>query len=158
MSNNKRTAAPLSLGSFFFIVAIIIAALVFINLAAEATSHRADASTVVLTSDDGTTETVPMDALPLADQQAVEHGLPIKGDVVRPEPAEAAEPVAEAAPTEPVTAHEIIAHTDEHGVTYTLRACESEDSWENCYWDASERGNGQGLDFIVFNGAVYYQR
>jgi len=43
------------------------------------------------------------------------------------------------------------------GPTYTLPPCASEDS-DNCYWDASERGNGQGTDFVALNGMVYYPR
>lgn len=36
-----------------------------------------------------------------------------------------------------------------------LPACEMEDS-DNCYWDASERGNGQGKDFKTLDGVTYY--
>lgn len=42
------------------------------------------------------------------------------------------------------------------GVIYTLPPCETEDAEYNCYWDASEQGNGQGTDFIVFEGQVFY--
>lgn len=38
------------------------------------------------------------------------------------------------------------------GVT-ALGPCEQEDS-RNCYWDASEQGNGQGHDFIDIGGNV----
>jgi hypothetical protein len=38
-----------------------------------------------------------------------------------------------------------------------LRDCPAEDS-RNCSWDASERGNGAGRDFIDLNGKVYYRR
>lgn len=35
------------------------------------------------------------------------------------------------------------------GATYaTLPACPTEDS-HNCVWDASERGNGHGRDFVT---------
>lgn len=36
-----------------------------------------------------------------------------------------------------------------------LPPCEFEDS-QNCYWDASERGNGVGNDFIDVDGVVTY--
>ena len=36
-----------------------------------------------------------------------------------------------------------------------LPACETEDS-ANCFWDASERGNGSGVDFHDINGVAYY--
>lgn len=36
-----------------------------------------------------------------------------------------------------------------------LPPCEQEDS-ENCYWDASTRGNGLGSSFVNIDGAVYY--
>lgn len=36
-----------------------------------------------------------------------------------------------------------------------LPPCAEEDS-QNCYWDASERGNGIGRDFIDINGQVIY--
>lgn len=35
-----------------------------------------------------------------------------------------------------------------------LPACEYEDV-SNCYWSASEQGNGQGMDFFTLNGNVY---
>lgn len=37
--------------------------------------------------------------------------------------------------------------------TLHLSACPTEDS-DNCYWDASTRGNGQGQSFAVINGTV----
>ena len=36
-----------------------------------------------------------------------------------------------------------------------LPACEYEDS-DNCYWDASSSGNGEGASFVAFRGGVYY--
>jgi len=36
-----------------------------------------------------------------------------------------------------------------------LTPCETEDS-DNCYWDASTRGNGEGVSFITLNGVTYY--
>lgn len=36
-----------------------------------------------------------------------------------------------------------------------LPACEQEDS-ENCYWDATVRGNGEGQSFVHWNGEVIY--
>lgn len=36
-----------------------------------------------------------------------------------------------------------------------LPACPSEDS-DNCYWDASTRGNGEGDSFYVVDGTVTY--
>jgi hypothetical protein len=33
--------------------------------------------------------------------------------------------------------------------------CETEDS-NNCYWDAHERGNGEGHSFFVIEDVVYY--
>lgn len=44
-------------------------------------------------------------------------------------------------------------HTDVS--KFGLPACETEDS-QNCYWDASTRGNGQGQSFIDLNGTAYY--
>lgn len=38
----------------------------------------------------------------------------------------------------------------------TLPRCESEDQLSNCYWDASEQGNGKGTDFVVIDGVVFY--
>ena len=40
--------------------------------------------------------------------------------------------------------------------TQGLPPCAEEDS-NNCYWDSSERGNGNGLDFITINDEVIYQ-
>jgi hypothetical protein len=42
--------------------------------------------------------------------------------------------------------------------TYTLEPCEEEDGSGQvaCYWDASERENGLGRDFIVLNGVTFY--
>lgn len=34
-----------------------------------------------------------------------------------------------------------------------LPPCEQEDS-TNCYWDASEQGNGQGKDFLDIGGIL----
>lgn len=45
--------------------------------------------------------------------------------------------------------------TSEYPV-YNLPACIQEDDTQNCYWDASVRGNGQGQSFVVLNGVVYY--
>lgn len=36
-----------------------------------------------------------------------------------------------------------------------LPACETEDS-DNCWWDATEHGNGAGLSFVVIEGEVTY--
>lgn len=36
-----------------------------------------------------------------------------------------------------------------------LPACETEDS-DNCWWDATEHGNGEGLSFVVIEGEVTY--
>jgi hypothetical protein len=39
-----------------------------------------------------------------------------------------------------------------------LPPCVEEDSVQiDCYWDASERGNGEGLDFIVIGGILTYE-
>jgi hypothetical protein len=38
-----------------------------------------------------------------------------------------------------------------------LPACPTEDS-ENCYWDATVRGNHRGESFINWNGVYYYAR
>ena len=35
-----------------------------------------------------------------------------------------------------------------------LPACQYEDV-TNCYWSASEQGNGQGMDFFTLDGNVY---
>lgn len=40
--------------------------------------------------------------------------------------------------------------------TYTLAPCADEGQETDCYWDASEMGNGTGQDFIVFQGQVFY--
>ena len=37
----------------------------------------------------------------------------------------------------------------------TLEPCEFEDS-ANCYWDSSERGNGQGDSFVDVDGTAHY--
>jgi hypothetical protein len=37
-----------------------------------------------------------------------------------------------------------------------LPACEYEDS-DNCYWDASSVGNGEGISFVTLNGVTYYE-
>jgi hypothetical protein len=37
----------------------------------------------------------------------------------------------------------------------TIPACATEDS-TNCYWDATEHGNGSGQSFIDVNGTPYY--
>lgn len=37
---------------------------------------------------------------------------------------------------------------------HTLPACETEDA-QNCYWDAQERGNGQGESFVDIRGERY---
>lgn len=34
-------------------------------------------------------------------------------------------------------------------------ACASEDS-NNCLWDASTQGNGEGSSFLVINDNIYY--
>lgn len=36
-----------------------------------------------------------------------------------------------------------------------LPPCEHEDS-TNCYWDAGERGNGEGVSFVDVDGTAYY--
>lgn len=36
-----------------------------------------------------------------------------------------------------------------------LPACATEDS-DNCWWDATEQGNGEGLSFVVIDGEVIY--
>ena len=43
------------------------------------------------------------------------------------------------------------------GPFYDLAPCTSDGpaESENCYWDAIERGNGVGTDFIQLNGVVY---
>ena len=38
---------------------------------------------------------------------------------------------------------------------YFMPACASEDA-NNCYWDASTQGNGEGSSFLVINDNVYY--
>ncbi len=45
------------------------------------------------------------------------------------------------------------APTDTHP---TLPTCATEDS-DNCYWDATERGNGKGRSFTVVDGVVTYR-
>lgn len=40
-------------------------------------------------------------------------------------------------------------------LSFLLPPCQSEDD-NNCYWDASIRGNQQGDSFIVVNDNVYY--
>lgn len=42
------------------------------------------------------------------------------------------------------------------GGTIVLKACEQEDS-ENCFWDATTRGNGQGRSFINIRGHIFYE-
>lgn len=37
-----------------------------------------------------------------------------------------------------------------------LPACQTEDEAGFCYWDASERGNGEGVSFYVIDGLVTY--
>jgi hypothetical protein len=64
-----------------------------------------------------------------------------------PAPAPIVEPVTEPAP--------IIEPAQDYPV-YQLPACSTEDSTENCYWDAANMGNGQGQSFVVLNGTVYY--
>lgn len=44
-----------------------------------------------------------------------------------------------------------------HAVERGYFPCEYEDSPGPCYWDASERGNGQGEDFVVVGGEVFYE-
>jgi hypothetical protein len=36
-----------------------------------------------------------------------------------------------------------------------LLPCPTEDS-DNCWWDATEHGNGEGLSFVVIDGKVTY--
>lgn len=83
-------------------------------------------------------------------------GALIMGACLAPTPNR--EPIVEAT-TQSYTAPEGV-EPEEVGavgaVEYTLIACPEEDSMENCFWDASERGNGEGTDFIVFNGVVFY--
>ena len=38
---------------------------------------------------------------------------------------------------------------------HSLEPCQFEDS-ANCFWDSSERGNGQGVDFHDVDGTAYY--
>lgn len=45
--------------------------------------------------------------------------------------------------------------TRAHAPTYTLSPCASEDS-DNCYWDATRRGNGTGRSFVTLHGVTYY--
>lgn len=40
-------------------------------------------------------------------------------------------------------------------VAVELPACATEDS-DNCYWDASSRGNGSGNSFVVRDGVVTF--
>lgn len=49
--------------------------------------------------------------------------------------------------------------TEPSGVADTgLPPCTVEDQVQpDCYWDSSERGNGEGLDFVVINGTVTYE-
>jgi len=42
------------------------------------------------------------------------------------------------------------------GGTLVLKACEQEDS-DNCYWDATIRGNGQGRSFINIRGHQFFE-
>lgn len=42
------------------------------------------------------------------------------------------------------------------GGTLELKACANEDS-QNCYWDATMRGNGQGRSFINIRGHLFYE-
>lgn len=48
--------------------------------------------------------------------------------------------------------------TSSIGPFYDLAPCTSDGpaESENCYWDASERGDGTGSDFILLNGVTYY--
>lgn len=39
--------------------------------------------------------------------------------------------------------------------TIVLTPCVTEDQSTDCYWDASTRGNGDGVDFIVHDGFIY---
>ncbi len=49
------------------------------------------------------------------------------------------------------------AATDTNTETLTLEPCKTEDQVKpDCYWDASDRGNGEGADFVVIDGWVYY--
>lgn len=42
------------------------------------------------------------------------------------------------------------------GTEDTLAPCPNDSDVEvDCYWDASERGNGQGHDFVVRDGVIY---
>lgn len=36
-----------------------------------------------------------------------------------------------------------------------LEPCPTEDS-DNCYWDASFNGNGEGISFVTIDGVTYY--
>lgn len=40
----------------------------------------------------------------------------------------------------------------------TLPPCPTEDSGDNCYWNAREMGNGEGTSFVVIGGVVYYPK
>ena len=44
---------------------------------------------------------------------------------------------------------------DHRGFEVVLPACPMEDS-ANCYWDATERGNGLGNSFYDVNGETFY--
>jgi hypothetical protein len=41
--------------------------------------------------------------------------------------------------------------------TLGLEPCATEDQLTDCYWDAHERGNGQGMSFIIVNGTLTYE-
>ena len=41
-------------------------------------------------------------------------------------------------------------------VAEVLPACQTEDEVGFCYWDASERGNGEGQSFLVIGEDVIY--
>ena len=48
----------------------------------------------------------------------------------------------------------ILLATPEPG-TIRLGPCQTEDS-TNCYWDAAQHGNGQGVPFLSVDGETYY--
>jgi len=74
------------------------------------------------------------------------------------------EPTAEPTPEPEVFAPMPVAEPEVEvssiGPFYTLEPCAADEIpagfVPNCYWDASERGNGVGYDFIWWEGEVFY--
>lgn len=62
---------------------------------------------------------------------------------------------ATAQPTQQVTETTIDLPAGPNGYGYVLPPCEQEDS-ENCFWDGSVRGSGNGWSFVNINGENYY--